>query len=243
MQHVSLCLLSYQRPEMFYQSFVSLEKSLVGAANRCEIIVNDDCSTDPRMVELLCKLHIDGRISSLILNAAGKNSGNQGVGESFRKALGVSSGEYVIKADADLLYRRDWLDGAIEIMETFPIISNLGAFHYYHSPVHADECYIKTVEENGICAELVKDSVGSFMLMRREMLENIPWTSHSNGFAEDFVWKRETEKAGFYCALPVNDFCQNVGFGLGRSTVCYADSNSENGIAVTKIHNTPLLFP
>ncbi len=241
--HVSICLLSFNRAEFFWQSFLSLEQSLKNSSVASEIIVNDDCSTDERVSELLYKLYKDGRVSSLILNAAGTNSGNQGVGASFIKAFGVSSGKYVVKADVDLLYRFGWLDECVSILENIPNISNVGGFHYFHDPVDAKKMYQEVITVNGVTAEKHKDSVGSLMAMPRKLLEQYHWQTHSSGFAEDFVWKRQMEDRGFFCALPVNDFCQNQGFGLGRSTVCYADSNSENGIAVTKIHTSPALFP
>lgn len=221
------------------KSLDSLLLSIKDSEVPVEIIVNDDCSTNPQTQQYLLHCLFSKKISSLILN----NGINQGVGESLRKCFGTSQGDLVIKADVDLIYRKGWLDEAVKIMETFDNISNLGGFHYDYDPVDYRKMYIQTLQDDirvpSVKVEIHKDSVGSLMVMPRKLLEEHPWSTHSEAFAEDFVWKREMEKLGYLCALPVTDFCYNIGFGLGNSTVAVPDNTKQSGIGTQTISKEP----
>lgn len=243
--HASICLLSFNRPALVRQTISS---AIVHAGYPLEIIVHDDGS-DNETVEVLRDLHRNGMISLLMLNPPAHNEG-QGV--ALNRMFRVATGDPIIKMDHDLILEPDWLEECVAILradqESFVEgyskrrIGALGLFKYDHPPVAAGEMFIQTHSADDYTWEEHQDFVGSCMVIPREAWEEFgPFEERSPAFAEDAVFKRQiAESPDWYCALPPDDLAQNVGFGVGPSTVNIPDG--DGGIAQQPIKPEPLII-
>jgi glycosyltransferase involved in cell wall biosynthesis len=181
-------------------------------------------------------------VSTAILNPPGHN---QGVGEAMRRMFAVATGDPIIKIDQDLVFEDGWLANVNEILDTHeadvdahpgvfmqaPRIGALGAFKYWHEPVHYEQMLI---QERQRWTE-VEDFVGSFIAVPRAVYEEFgPFQTHSDAFAEDVVFKKKLQAAGLVLGLPTDDIAHNQGFGIGPSTVVREDG-------VHKINKEPVL--
>lgn len=247
MKHASLCLLSYQRPQFLYDCIKSIHLT---AGYPFELILHDDGSSEENMGGLFEHLLVEGIVSSVIRNPPGHN---EGVGVSMKRMFDMATGNPIIKLDQDLVFtKQGWLAETVEILRrskrewesTFSDptptppkpIAALGAFKYAAPPVNHEEMHIAN---HGYYHE-VKDFVGSFIAVPRWVYETQgPFEQRSAAFAEDVAFKEKCKEANLSLALPPEDFCHNVGFGPGPSTVVYAD---EGEIKVSKIQPGPRLF-
>lgn len=231
----SVCVLSYNRPAFLAEA---IESARENAGYPCEIIVNDDGSTNGDCYDLLNTLLGHRLISKLIFNPAGNN---QGVGESIRVAFGAASGDVLVKADQDLIFAPDWLKKAVDILFNIVEIDGelkrigmLGLFHYQDK---TDERF-RTIRQHQGWQE-VTDFVGSGFVIARDIYDQVgPIPTHSDAFAEDVELKLRLQAAGYLLALPNDDLVANRGFGIGPSTVC--EREGPDGVA--KIHHSPILF-
>lgn len=228
---ISLCVLSYNRPESLKRSLDSLFRNTAGPY---ELIINDDGSIDP-VRDYILSLYRERRVSCIILN----NGPNQGVGKSIRNMFEIATGEYLVKLDQDLEYTMNWDRQVVRIMKAFPRIGALGLFHYHHDPVDCDKMFIADIDNAGIRVEVVKDFVGSAIVTPRELYQNIGLGVYSEAFAEDVIYKQKLQAAGFDLAIPKQDLATNFGFGPGPSTVVYREGEE---IKVTAITKNPLLL-
>lgn len=240
MTYASCCVLSYERPGFLRTAVESL---LHRADAPLELIVHDDGSESHEVRGLLQRWVADGVVSTAILNPPGHN---QGVGEAMRRMFALATGDPIIKIDQDLIFKDGWLAKVNEILDTNAAdlalgtsremgvrrIGALGAFRYWHAPVHHDQMLI---QERGLWTE-VEDFVGSFVAVPRAVYEDFgPFETHSEAFAEDVVFKKKLQAAGLALALPAEDIAHNQGFGVGPSTVVTAPGT------VRSIHKEPVL--
>lgn len=243
--YASVCLLSYNRPDLVRQTISSL---LRNAGRPLELIVHDDGSdTDTRQV--LEELHSNGLISLLMLNAPGQNEG-QGI--ALNRMFAAATGDPIVKMDHDLILEPDWLANCIELLEANedpntlyaerPRIGALGLFKYDHEPVDHRKTLLAKHITDEIPWEEHTDFVGSCMVIPRRSYEMFgPFTTRSSAFAEDAIFKQDINEAtNWCCALFPDDLAQNVGFGLGPSTVNIPAP--DGGIEVQTIHNGPLII-
>jgi glycosyltransferase involved in cell wall biosynthesis len=243
--HASICLLSFNRPKLVKQTISS---AIVNAGYPIELIVHDDGS-DQETVDVLRELHRNGLISLLMLNAPGHNEG-QGV--ALNRMFTAATGDPIIKMDHDLVLEPDWLEESVAILRANQdayhggfekqLIGALGLFKYDHPPVRATEMFVTTHMQDDYLWEEHKDFVGSAMVIPRMTWEELgPFEERSPAFAEDAMFKKWiTESPSYYCALPPNDLAQNVGFGLGPSTVNIPDSDGEP--TVQPIKSEPMII-
>lgn len=243
--HASVCLLSFNRPDLVRQTISSL---IVNAGYPLELIVHDDGS-DQETVDVLRELHRAGMISLLMLNAPGHNEG-QGV--ALNRMFAAATGDPIVKMDHDLILEPDWLEECVAILRANQEaemagfepdrIGALGLFKYDHPPVVWQEMHVMSHSQDDYTWEEVKDFVGSVMVIPRESWEaHGPFEERSPAFAEDAMFKQKvTESRGWYCALPPDDLAQNVGFGLGPSTVNIPDE--DGAPTVQPIKTEPLVI-
>jgi glycosyltransferase involved in cell wall biosynthesis len=243
--HASICLLSFNRPKLVKQTISS---AIVNAGYPVEVIVHDDGS-DQETVDALREMHRNGLISLLMLNAPGHNEG-QGV--ALNRMFRAATGDPIIKMDHDLILEPEWLEECVAILRadleaelaglTDERIGVLGLFKYDHPPVAHGEMFIKHHQHDDLGWEEVEDFVGSAMVIPREAWEKFgPFEERSPAFAEDAVFKKVVSGAPFwYCALPPDDLAQNVGFGLGPSTVNIPDA--DGGATVQPIKPGPFII-
>lgn len=229
--YISLCVLSYNRPQLLAQVLNSIKQNTVGPY---ELIVNDDCSNE-QVSEFLYGLYRRGQISTLILNAGG----NQGVGKAIKNMFDIASGKYFVKIDQDLVFSHAWDTRVCQIMDIFPEVGALGLFKYYLDPVDFPKMYLRTMVRGNISIEVVQDFVGSAIVTRPELYKSLGFVTHSDAFAEDIVFKKAIQAKEFLLALPTGDLAENKGFGPGPSTVVYREGEE---IKVTTIHKEPLTF-
>lgn len=256
--YVSLVLLTYLRPDYTQKSI----SSLLSAKNKTpyELIVCDDGSRDANWTMLLQAARAKN-LSSVFINAGQ----NMGVGTNMQRGFQASQGKYVCKLDADLIYKDGWLDSGVAILEKFPDVGVVGFFDY-RNYTPDDDRFMPTGElriDNNLVGHTVTDFVGSaFMIRRDDYLQygvmgvewhgggmaTIPdttklrWRGFETGsaaFAEDIEWKKRMESLGYKLAITYPDTMENIGFGLGRSTVVVVENGKP---VVTKVHPTPYLL-
>jgi len=218
MKFASLCVLSFQRPDFNKRSLSSLRRS---TRFPHELIVNDDGSTiadTPLNLIDNWKAH---DISHLILNG-GKN---MGVGKSLRNCIGVSSGDYIFKLDADLEYMPGWLETAIGILENNPDVGCVGLFNYRN--YDPNDKRFEIIEEKPDCF-IVTDFVNSGYGFKREIFEEFGDELGDDG------WQQYVQTKGYKLAIPKTDV--TVNFGFGKNSVYVQDGK------VTGKSPTPLLF-
>lgn len=218
-RHISMCVLSYNRPEFLRQS---IQTMVYTADEPLEIIVHDDGS-DPDTTHALDEMRRSGLISTVILNAPGHNEG-QGV--AVNRMFAMATGDILVKADHDLLYRTGWTRAIRDTLainaeraenSLEPRIGALGLFKYNHPPVAAEDMLIRSYEG----WEEHKDFCGSLIAVPRDAWNRFgPWEERSAAFAEDNTFKLDVAEANGWCvALTPHDYVSNIGFGEGPSTV------------------------
>lgn len=259
--YASLVLLTYKRPDFTDRTLTSLK----AAKNHTpyELIVVDDGSRDGNWPMLLSALR-EREISSLVVNAGE----NMGVGVGINRGFMLGRGKYLVKLDADLLFKPGWLDAGAELLEAREDIATVGFFDYLnYVPGDTRFNHLEPIMVNGVQKGwIVDDYVGSaFMLRRRDYLkfgvENVRYNdwedAHpqltgeprfvgfeegSAAFAEDVAWKRKMTDLGFKHAITAPDYIHNFGFGVGNSTVV-PSLDAEGKAVVQTISQQPLVFP
>jgi glycosyltransferase involved in cell wall biosynthesis len=243
--YASICLLSYNRAKSVRRTISS---AITSAGYPFELIVHDDGS-DEETVEVLREFHRNGLISLLLLNAPNHNEG-QGI--ALERMFRAATGDPIVKMDQDLEFEPDWLKQSVHLIEknfhndeAQPRIGCLGLFKYHHPPVHHEDMLIATRRAADVKFEMVKDFVGSCMVIPRAAYERFgPFETRSPAFAEDAVFKQRVEADPDWTnALFPEDLAANFGFGLGPSTVAIQDPNEREGVAMpAPIHDRPFLI-
>lgn len=246
MDYASVCLLSFNRPQLLRRT---ISTAIKNAGYPFELIVHDDGS-DAETVEVLREFHREGLISLLMLNAPGHNEG-QGV--ALNRMFNAASGDPIVKLDHDMELEPDWLRRSAHLLHKnreaaerereHPRIGTLGLFKYDYDPVDHRKMFIESRMAADVKFEVVKDFVGSVLVISRLAWEEFgPFEERSPAFAEDAVWKQRVEARSGWCnALFPDDLATNVGFGLGPSTVNIP--GPENGAPVVQpIKDGPLLI-
>lgn len=240
--YASCCLLSYERPAFLR---TAIETLLANAESPLELIVHDDGSTNPGVRAVLLEALDAGRVSTVILNPAGWNSGQ---GTALNRMFNMATGDPIIKCDQDLIFHPGWLRKMLEILAANreevdvcadPIwgarIGLLGAFHYHHDPV--DSAKTKIAQHDGWQEH--SHLCGSAFAVTRDCWRALgPFNEGSAAFAEDWEFQRlVTESGRFVCGLPNEDLVTNQGFGIGAelSTVVVAPGQ------VHPIHMGPVI--
>lgn len=232
----SVCVLSYERPELLKECIGSM---LAHADADFELIVHDDGSVNQELREWLLGLSADGVISTLIMNSPGWNEG-QGV--AMNRMAAVAKGDPIIKCDQDLIFQPGWLRKVNEVLRenmlstipAEPVIGALGIFKYEHDPVD----FRKMFRHDWMHYDEVEDFVGSFLAMPRAAWALFgPWDEYSTAFAEDALYKAAvTREEGWCCALTKEDLAVNQGFGIGPSTVVVAEGTVQEIKQAPKIY-------
>jgi len=230
--------LSYERPEFLISSIESLFRTTKWPF---ELIIVDDGSTDDLVTEYLAGMYNKKKISTLILNA-GKN---MGVGEGVRRGFAIARGDYLVKADQDLIYSEGWLTEMIKIIETWDDIGMVGGFKYMVDHPKAgwnNTNPILRIKDNVQCF-IVDDFVSSLFLIKKETYEECgEFPTFSDGFGEDVTFKDDMLKPkGYKLALTCDDVLVNVGFGLGRSSMFMPESVPGKEI-LRPISKSPKIF-
>lgn len=242
---ISLGILSYNR---FNYLKETIRSAVANANEPLEIIVHDDGSADPALCEWLASLVRGGGISSLILNPIGHNSG-QGV--ALNRLFNMAGGDIIIKCDQDLLFQPGWTLAVRDTLEASaaayhwtgePRVGALGLFKYHVAPVHYEDMYLYTHRRDEIEWDVCKDFVGSLFAVPRDAWEEFgQFEERSRAFAEDAVFKhRVTESDEWCCALTPTDFVENIGFGVGRSTLVKGFNEKGEGV-LAQIKSGPKL--
>jgi glycosyltransferase involved in cell wall biosynthesis len=206
MKTASLCVLAFERPEFLKRSINSL---ISNTSYPHERIINNDGSTDSEVATFLNTLQQSGVLSYLVTNCGQ----NMGVGKAFRNCIGVSSGDYIFKLDADLEYQPKWLETIISILDNNPDVGCCGLFNYRNYDPNDDRFVI--LEERDDCY-IVSDFVNSGYGFRREIYDNFGVALGDDGW-QQYVKGRWSGKAEYKLAIPKSDVAINFGFGANKS--------------------------
>jgi len=237
MKFASLCILSYKRLDFLKQTIQSIKSA---TKHYYELLVADDGSDENWLY--LEDLMWAREISTAIFNTGS----NMGVGEAIHRLFSCAKGEYLAKLDADLIYKPGWLALGISLLDKHPDIGAVGWFAYPYPSEHKitrnrkdpsrDNSLIETRDD----CEIVHDFVSSAMLIRREEWEKYGIERGSEAFAEDVGLKERMKKDGLLMAITLEDYIENIGFGLDKSVVVTPDETGQP--QVTKICKYPLVF-
>lgn len=253
----TLCVLSFNRRDFIVDTIKQLHER---SGYPFELMVHDDGS-NPDVLEALWELHDEGRISTLLLNPRGHN---QGQGIALNRMFCAAKGDPIIKLDQDLIYAEGWLKRVAGLLasndddsppsryrahEGTPLarpwehpqgrgvetrLGLLGLLHYHHDPVDSAKTRIDQFQRWSSRTHIL----GSGFAVTRECWEALgPFEEHSDAFAEDWDFQnRVTNSAAFVCGLPNEDLVENVGMGIGPSTVNVAEGK------VQQIHKEPVVY-
>lgn len=216
----SLCVLSYNRPEMTKQSLDSL---IANTTSPYELIVNDDGS---EVTDYLIQLYREKKISKLVL----QNGGNRGIKHANIQAFEMAEGKYIYKLDTDVIYTPKWLEKLNGILDADKGIGAVGAFDYTHYDP-SDKRFV-TLSETPTC-KIVSDFVPSVMGMPKWQYENNKKDFDADG------WQLALAHWGFRLAIPHIDVVKNIGFGVGPSTFVI---EKDGKIQTTPYHDNPYLM-
>ncbi len=244
MTYPTLCFLSYNRPAFLQRA---IETAIDHAGEKVEVIVHDDGSTDRELLKYLYTIHQKGIVSSVVLNAPGVN---QGQGVALNRMFRMASGDPIIKLDHDLIFKPGWLAACHRILED-PRVGLLGLFKYMIDPVD----WRKTMISDAKLREMGYSDAGmprgysfhthicgSGMVIPRRVWNQLgPFQERWESFGEDWQFQKDVEATpGIFNALADEDLVENVGFGVGPSTVVV--TNPETGQPEpSKIHKLPML--
>lgn len=220
MKYASLAILAYKRPTQFKACIDSLHETLDYPA---EIIVNVDATVEPDTAVMAAGFLANGKISKLIIN----RGENRGVGRSFQNCYGMAEGDYIFKIDTDLTFKPHWLSTAVGILEGNTDVGTVSLFDYKH--YNPTEKRFNHLEERSHCF-IVDDFVSSIYGFRSHPLPELPKNIPDDGMHQ-ILGKM---------AITKEDFCDNSGFGIGKSTYVVADKNGNPVKAET--HDKPLIF-
>jgi len=222
-KYASLCVLSYQRLEFTKKCLESLLNTSMGY--NAEILVNDDGS-NPEVKDYLFGLLKERKISFLILNG-GKN---MGVGHSIQNCLRLSSGDYLFKIDNDLLFKPNWLETAIDILDD-KTVGCVGLFDYRNYDPNDKRFNIIDQKEK---YNIVDDFVSSIYGFRREL-----WDKYGKELGTD-GWHQYVKSQGYNLVISKEDMVENFGFGINSSI--YLEKQNDGSIETRTTSNKPLIF-
>lgn len=255
MSHATLCILSYERPQFLR---VAIETAIAGCDEPVEVIVHDDGSADPELLKYLYTIHQQGTVSSVLLNAPGVNRG-QGV--ALNRMFRMATGDPILKLDQDLVFKPGWLAKVKEILRD-DRVGLCALFKYWNDPVDWRQTIIpdsqlasgRVEEPDGGLAHkppmplyalprgytFHTHIIGSGFAVPRRVWEKLgPFPERWESFGEDWEFqKRVHSSAELFNALPDEDLVDNVGFGVGPSTVVV---QGESGPEPSRIHQLPML--
>jgi glycosyltransferase involved in cell wall biosynthesis len=240
---VSLCFLSYNRPGFLPNA---ISTAIKYADQPVEVIVHDDGSSDPTLIDWLHTIHKRGEISTLILNTPGHN---EGTGVAMNRLFRMARGDLLVKIDQDVTFHPGWLAKAREIMVD-ERVGLLGLFKYWHDPVDFRKTLIsdvKVVERDlgpvPFGYSFHTHICGSAFVVPRDVYENLgPFAEHYDSYGEDWEFQKAIDSSGglLMNALPDQDLVTNHGFGIGPSTVVVAGPDGKP--EPSKIHHGPRYF-
>lgn len=237
MKFASLAVLSYKRLDILKQSIQSIKDS---SKFPYELLVADDGSDETWL--FIEDLMWTREISTAIYNTGS----NMGVGEAIHRLFSCAKGDYLVKLDADLIYRPGWLQKGVALLDKYPEIGTLGWFAYSVPSEHKitrnreDPSKDNTLIEVREDCEIVHDFVSSAMIIRREHWEEYGIERGSEAFAEDIGLKKKMKADGLLMAITKKDYIENIGFGLEKSVVVTPDKMGQP--QVSRICKWPLLF-
>lgn len=219
MEHASLCVLAYKRPEWLRECLDSLLQTV---DYPCEIIVNCD-GGDRECYSVAREYFENNKISKLLVS----NGQNRGVGTAFKNCIGVCEGKYIFKIDTDLIFKEKWLSFSVKEINKGVILS---LFNYRNYDPNDKRFEIITEREN---VYIVNDFVSSVYGFESSALKAYPFVGDDDGY-------HQTLSNYASLAIPKADLVHNRGFGIGKSV--YISGTMEKPYK-TPTFQSPLLFP
>jgi len=190
----SIILLVYKRPEFLTECLNSLFS--VDAGYPYELIIHNDGSNRGE-IELILSAFAKHRASYILTNCGN----NRGIENAVRCGIGVSSGDYLFKVDADCVFKEGWLKPAIERLEDNKVGAVALIDYRRYDP--KDIRFHNITEKDGY-------------------LESDNFVSSAYGFTRDIFnvwgccmkhdgWHKELYRRGY--KLNIVDTIDNIGYG------------------------------
>ncbi len=232
MSHATLCFLSYERPVFLRQA---IETAVAGVEEPVEVIIHDDGSTNRELLKYLYTIHQQGAVSSVLLNAPGIN---QGQGVALNRMFRMATGDPIIKLDQDLVFKPGWLSRVREVLQD-ERVGLCALFRYWLDPVDHRKTLLPLTTPPGHSYHT--HIIGSGFAVPRHVWEELgPFAERWESFGEDWEFQKRVHASGRWLnAIPDEDLVENVGFGVGPSTVVVQGAD---GPEPSKIHQLPLLI-
>lgn len=196
MNHASLCILAYERPDHLERMLGSLYS--IDSGYPMEIIVHNDGSKDNRVRDYLHWLGQRKLVSYVIENCGP----NRGVEKPLKNCIGVSSGDYIFKLDGDLIFTEEgWLKKAVDMIDDKSVVCLLDYRNY-----DPEDKRFHNITDKG------------------EYFESDNFVSSAYGFTRDTYnkwghemgndgWHKFLHRKGYTLKIAKPDMVRNEGFG------------------------------
>jgi glycosyltransferase involved in cell wall biosynthesis len=161
-----------------------------------EFIIMDDGS-DQQTKKILNKYaKSDSRIILLV------NDSNLKLASSLNRGIREARGEYIVRADANIDYRRDRIEKQVEFMEGHPDVDVLGSNFFWSIEGQNERKLILLPESHPLIARSLSRSnciCHPSVLYRKERL--IPYGPYKDGFGKGqdyYLWMKTRKKLTFH---------------------------------------------
>jgi len=192
------------RSEMFIKSIKSLVEN---TGYPYELILVDNGSSQKER-DFINALLLTGEINVYV-----RNSSNMHFSYGRNQALGMAQGDYIVIADNDIDYRKDWLTNCVKVLEEHPnekIYSTPFAYPMFGMNKRYHKGYLKTsVGEVEINA---RAGSNCFCIRREDFRKIGMFDIHRVGGS---LWADKASRAMFNAAVLPGKFAQDMGLRKG----------------------------
>lgn len=172
-----------------------------------ELIVIDN-GPDIEDTKHLSTLAAIGQITTYI-----RNSNNMHFGWARNQGLSVAQGDYIVIADNDIFYKRDWLTQCVRVLEAFPDKKIYSTPVGYPTPGMNSRYHQGYLEYDGWKYELNMRAGSNCFVVRREDFKEIgPFLLHRIAGS---VWTDNAVRAGYLACVVPGNYIEDMGLRRG----------------------------
>jgi len=177
---LSVVIPCYDHGEFLLEAVASVERT---APARCEVIIVNDGSKQPRTLEILEALRRSGYFVM--------DQQNEGLSRARNNAIAMASGRYILPLDADNRIREGFVESAIEVLDSE---SAVGIVYGYRCDFGL-RTGVQEVPDFDIDAMLVWNSIDACAVFRKEVWVECGGYDHTSSPLEDWeFWINSASK-------------------------------------------------
>jgi glycosyltransferase involved in cell wall biosynthesis len=201
---VSIVLTSYNQPKLLEEAFNSL---ISQTYKNIEVIIVDDCSTNPANKELILKYSSDyPAIVKYILH-----SKNNGIAKNKNSGFRVAKGDFITYLDGDDLYFPEKIDREVRLFQQKPFLDVVYSNFVFAEPSgkFTNAWAEEKMPEGYLYKEIVKEEFPKNILFRCELIRRDVYERY-NFYDEDIKIYHDWDfriRYGFTCNL---GYCNSI---------------------------------